>query len=202
MNYNDRYASTGGKHPMMSSDAMHLETRVQLKEMMRRNPTTIDFNATVAEAARAMCRADVGSVIVLENSLPIGIATEQDINCKVVAHDRRPGEVAVSEIMSTPLITIGAEKTVSEAAYLMVRHGVRRLPVVDENHQVIGIVTVRDLLTVANEINEIMNDLITINRVDDGYESGVCDRCGLISSDLIGTDGQQLCSNCRAEEHL
>jgi len=187
---------------MMSSDAMHLETRVQLKEMMRHNPTTIDFNATVAEAARAMCRADVGSVIVLENSLPIGIATEQDINCKVVAHDRRPGEVPVSDIMSTPLITIGAEKTVSEAAYQMVRHGVRRLPVVDENHQVIGIVTVRDLLTVANEINEIMNDLITINRVDDGYESGLCDRCGLISSDLIRTDGQQLCSHCRTEEHL
>ena len=50
---------------MKSSDAMRLETRVQLREMMRRNPTTIDFNATVAEAARAMCRADVGSVIVL-----------------------------------------------------------------------------------------------------------------------------------------
>ena len=187
---------------MKSSDAMHLETRVQLREMMRRSPTTIDFNATVAEAARAMCHADVGSVIVLENNLPIGIATEQDINCKVVAHDRRPGEVPVSDIMSTPLITISGEKTVSEAAYLMVRHGVRRLPVVDESHRVIGIVTVRDLLTVANEINEIMNDLITINRDDDGYESGVCDRCGLISSDLVRADGQGLCSSCRTEEHL
>lgn len=190
---------------MKSSDAMRLETRVQLREMMRRNPTTIDFNATVAEAARAMCRADVGSVIVLENSLPIGIATEQDINCKVVAHARPPGEVPVSEIMSTPLITISAEKTVSEAAYLMVRHGVRRLPVVDESHRVIGIVTVRDLLTVANEINEIMNDLITINRVgvdEEEYESGVCDRCSMISSDLVRTDGQQLCSHCRTEERL
>ena len=84
----------------------------------------------------------------------------------------------------------------------MVRHGVRRLPVVDEAHQVIGIVTVRDLLTVANEINEIMQDLVAINRVDDGYESGVCDRCGLISSDLVRTDGQRLCSSCRVEEHL
>ncbi|NLX50336.1 MAG: CBS domain-containing protein [Methanospirillum sp.] len=187
---------------MMSSDTMHLETRVQLREMMRLNPTTIDFDASVADAARAMCQADVGSVIVLENNLPIGIATEQDINCKVVAHDRRPGEVPVSEIMSTPLITIGAEKTVSEAAHQMVRHGVRRLPVMDENHRVIGIVTVRDLLTVANEINEIMNDLVMINRVDDGFEGGVCDRCGLISSDLLRVDGQHLCSNCRTEEHL
>ncbi len=47
-----------------------------------------------------------------------------------------------------------------------------------------------------------MQDLVAINRVDDGYESGVCDRCGLISSDLVRTDGQQLCSNCRVEEHL
>jgi signal-transduction protein with cAMP-binding, CBS, and nucleotidyltransferase domain len=187
---------------MKSSDAMHLETRVQLKEMMRRNPTTIEFSATVADAARAMCRTEVGSCIVLENSLPIGIVTEQDINCKVVAHDRRPGEVQVSEIMSTPLITISAEKTVSEAAYSMVRHRVRRLPIVNENHRVIGIVTVRDLLTVANEINEIMTDLVDINRDEEGYEGGVCERCGIMASDLVRSDGQLLCTHCRAEEHL
>lgn len=186
---------------MKSSDTMHLETRVPLKEMMRHNPTTIDYNTTVAEAASTMCRADVGSCIVLENGLPIGIATEQDINCKVVAHDRRPSEVQISEIMSTPLITISAERTVSEAAQMMVRHRVRRLPVVDENYRVIGIVTVRDLLTVANEINEIMTDLVLINR-DDGYEGGVCERCGIVASDLVRTDSQLLCTHCRVEEHL
>ncbi|HOV68004.1 MAG TPA: CBS domain-containing protein [Methanoregulaceae archaeon] len=186
---------------MNSSDTMHLETRVPLKEMMSSNPTTLDYNATVAEAARAMCRDDVGSCIILENGLPIGIATEQDINCKVVALDRRPSEVQVSEIMSTPLITIGADRSVSEAAQMMVRHKVRRLPVVDENYRVIGIVTVRDILSVANEINEIMTDLILINRVD-GYEGGVCERCGIMASDLVRSDGQLLCSHCRVEENL
>ena len=184
-----------------SSDSIHLETHVQLKEMMRRHPATIDYNATVARAAMTMCSADVGSCIVLENNLPIGIVTEQDINCKVVAKNHRPGEVRVSEIMSTPLITINAERTVGEAASMMVKHRVRRLPVVDEMNRVIGIVTVRDLLSVTSEINEIMNDLIEINRPD-RYDGGICERCGIMATDLLRIDSMMLCGNCREEEHL
>ena len=87
-----------------TSNAIRFETRVPLKEVMRHNPTTISSGATVAKAAASMCHDDVGSCIVLQHNLPIGIVTEQDINCKVVAKDLKPSTVHVNEIMSTPLL--------------------------------------------------------------------------------------------------
>jgi signal-transduction protein with cAMP-binding, CBS, and nucleotidyltransferase domain len=167
---------------------------------MRYNPTTIECEVTVARAAEIMCRDEVGSCIVLQNNLPIGIITEQDINCKVVAKDLKPGSVHVSSIMSTPLITIEADKTVGDAAHMMVKHKVRRLPVVEEQ-KVVGIVTVRDLLSVANEINELMADLIEVNREQDVI-MGVCDGCGSMSDDLKTVDGMMLCPSCREEVSL
>ena len=73
--------------------------------------------------------------------------------------------------MSTPLITVSADKTVVDAAQMMVKHKVRRLPVVDKSDKVIGIVTVRDLLTISNEQNALLTDLIEINR-DEHVDSG------------------------------
>ena len=181
---------------MKQSDNMDFETRVPVREVMKLHPTTINASATTAEAAKAMCRDEVGSCIVLQNNLPIGIVTEEDFNCKVMAKDKKPGEVLVKDVMSTPLITIDAD-----AARMMVRNRVRRLPVVDSEQRVIGMITVRDILGVANEINEIMSDLIVINRIE-SYHAGVCDRCGSMSDDLIEIDTQNLCPVCRDEESI
>ncbi|NYT07107.1 MAG: CBS domain-containing protein [Methanomicrobiales archaeon] len=184
-----------------STDSIRFETRVPLKEVMRRNPTTIQIEESVARAARAMCRDEVGSCIVLQDNLPVGIVTEEDINCKVVAKDLKPGAIRVSEVMSTPLITVRSEKTVRDAAYMMIKNHVRRLPVVDEENRVIGIVTVRDILTVSTEINELMNELVEINRIEE-VEVGMCSRCGTMSDDLRRLDNVMLCPSCREEELL
>ena len=179
-------------------NAMRFETRVPIKEVMKFRPATIPVDTTVASAAQKMCQEEVGSCIVLENSHPTGIITEQDINCKVVAKNRKPGDVLVKEVMSTPLITIEADKTVGDVVDMMVRHKVRRVPVV-ENGYVTGIVTVRDILAVSNEMNEIMANLIEINRYDD-LITGICDECECMSDDLRSVDGRMLCPECRAEE--
>jgi signal-transduction protein with cAMP-binding, CBS, and nucleotidyltransferase domain len=186
---------------MKQSDNMDFETRVPVREVMKLHPTAVNADATTAEAARAMCRDEVGSCIVLQNNLPIGIVTEEDFNCKVMAKDRRPGEVLVKDVMSTPLITIDADAVIADAARMMVMNRVRRLPVVDVEQRVIGMITVRDILGVANEINEIMSDLIVINRMEN-YHAGICDRCGSMSDDLIEMDRQSLCPICRDEESI
>jgi len=183
------------------SNAISFETNVPLKEIMHYNPTTIAWGATVAKAAEKMCHDDVGSCIVLKKNLPVGIVTEQDINCKVVAKDLKPGSVHVNDIMSTPLITVSADETVGDAAHMMVKHHVRRLPVVDENNKVIGILAVRDLLTVSNELNELLTDLIEINR-EDNVEPGLCNRCSQMSDDLKRVDNVMLCALCREEENI
>lgn len=179
---------------------MQFETRVPLREVMRHHPTTIDHEASVAKAAATMCREEVGSCIVLQNNIPIGIITEQDINCKVVAKDIKPSSISVRQVMSTPLITIPVDRTVGDAAQMMVKHHVRRLPVVD-GQKVVGIVTVRDILSVASEINEIMSELMMINR-EEVIQMGICDRCHMMSDDLRRIDNMMLCPTCREEERL
>jgi signal-transduction protein with cAMP-binding, CBS, and nucleotidyltransferase domain len=184
-----------------TSNAIRFETRVPLKEVMRHHPTTIGSGATVAQAAAAMCHDDVGSCIVLKGNLPVGIVTEQDINCKVVAEDLKPSTVHVNNIMSTPLITVSADKTVGDAAHMMVKHKVRRLPVIDEQKKVIGIVTVRDLLTISNELNDILMDLVEINR-EEVVDVGMCSRCSQMSDDLKRVDTVLLCPSCREEDTI
>jgi CBS domain-containing protein len=184
-----------------SNDSLRLDTRIIVRDIMQTNATTIDASASVSEAAKAMCRDEVGSCIVLDKHLPLGIVTEEDMNCKIVARDRKPGSVPVKAIMSTPLITIGADQTVGEAAQMMARKRVRRLPVVDEENVVIGIVTVRDILAASTTINELLSALIEINRGDE-IDMGVCDRCGKMSDDLRRVDTLLLCSSCRDEESI
>ena len=183
------------------TNAIRFETRVPLRDVMRTNLATTSTEANVAEAAKLMCREAVGSVIIVQKNHPIGIVTEEDINCKVVAKDLKPSTVRVNDIMSTPLITVSADKTVGDAAHMMVKHRVRRLPVVDAANKVIGIVTVRDLLTVANEMNELLADLIEINREDE-VEPGLCNRCSQMSDDLKRIDNVMLCARCREEENI
>jgi signal-transduction protein with cAMP-binding, CBS, and nucleotidyltransferase domain len=184
-----------------TTDVIRFETRVPIGEVMKRNPTMVDITATVAKAAKVMCQEGVGSVIILDHNKPIGIVTEEDINCKVVAKDLKPSKVHVNEIMSTPLITVSADKTSGDAAHMMVKNKVRRLPVVDEQDKVIGIVTVRDLLSVSTELNDLLEELIEINR-EELVEQGVCDRCNQMSDDLKRVDGVMVCPSCRDEDRI
>jgi len=177
---------------------MRFETRILLKEVIRFRPTTIDSGSTVVHAAEKMCHDEVGSCIVLTNGIPVGIITELDINCKVVAKNRVPGDVFVHEVMSTPLITIGLDKTVEDAANVMLKNKVRRIPVVEDS-RLVGIVTVRDILAVSNELNGIMADLIEINRMDEIVD-GICDGCGGMSDKLVSVNGNMLCPRCNGED--
>jgi signal-transduction protein with cAMP-binding, CBS, and nucleotidyltransferase domain len=84
---------------------------------------------------------------------------------------------------------------------MMIKNKVRRLPVINEQNNVIGMVTVRDIMTVSTEINELMYDLIEINRTEE-VEGGICSRCGLMSDDLRRLDTTLLCPSCREEDLL
>lgn len=185
-----------------NSDTIQLETKVPVREIMRTNPKTIDSHATVAHAARKMCSKDPsGSCIVLKDNVAVGIVTEQDINCKVVARDLRPSEVHVGEIMTSPLITIHADKNIEDAARLMIKNRVRRLPIVNEKGVVTGIVSVRDIVAVSTEINELMSELVVLNRADE-ISSGMCSRCGKMSDTIATQDGTLICPECLEDDRL
>ena len=98
---------------------------------------------SVREIAEMMRERNVGSVVLIEEQRPVGFLTDRDLTVSVLADGRDLGDHAADHA-STPVISANAEMQVEEAAELMVRHGVRRLVLVD-GERLIGIRTLDDI---------------------------------------------------------
>jgi CBS domain-containing protein len=116
----------------------------RIRELMTENPRTVSSDATVVEAARVMRDDDVGLVPVVDGDRLVGTVTDRDIAIRVVADERDPS-TTVREIASTDLVTIDPEQDLGEALRLMAQHQVRRLPVVEEDGRLVGIVAQADV---------------------------------------------------------
>jgi CBS domain-containing protein len=126
---------------------------VQVKEIMATKITSLPIERSVREAAELMTRADVGSILVYSEGNPVGIVTERDIVQKIVAEGVDSSKVLVTDVMTTPLITIPSMASIEEASEHMTTYKIRYLPVVDEG-VVVGMVAARDIaLALAKEQN-------------------------------------------------
>ncbi len=113
-----------------------------VKDFMTTNVITIDVHRTVLEAAKLMHQQDVGDLVVMEGNEPKGIVTERDLVRRVMAQ-KKPLETKVSEVMSNPLITIEEDSSLRDAARIMVKNKIRRLPVTKKN-VLVGIIATSD----------------------------------------------------------
>ena len=104
---------------------------------------TVDMNSSVQEAAATMKDVGTGCLVVIEKSRLTGIITERDIVQRVVAVKKLAREVRVSDVMSKPVLTVGPEALIADAAKIMMQNKIRRL-VVAEGVRILGIVTVTD----------------------------------------------------------
>jgi CBS domain-containing protein len=120
---------------------------MSLERLCSKSVVTVSPDASVFEAANLMRSQHVGCVVVVNDSRPVGIVTDRDIVLGVVAGARKPGEIAVREIMATNLTTVNVNYDLLDAVRLMRARGVRRLPVVDEHRHLLGIITMDDTLT-------------------------------------------------------
>ncbi|MGA2682782.1 MAG: CBS domain-containing protein [Candidatus Bathyarchaeia archaeon] len=111
---------------------------------MTKKVVTIDVSQSVFEAAELMSAKGVGCLVVTDKSAPVGIVTERDFVRRIVAK-RASLDVKVSEIMSKSLVTVNPDTSIRDAARLMSRHKIRRLPVLKQN-QLVGIVVATDLV--------------------------------------------------------
>lgn len=120
-------------------------SRVKVSEVMtRRVLYAIGPDASIAEAAKKMKEVKRSCLLVMNDARPIGIISETDLVQKVLAMNRSPGKLRVSQVMSKELRTIGPDDSVSSAAKAMAGKKVRRL-VVTEGDNAVGIVTTTDL---------------------------------------------------------
>ena len=119
-----------------------------VKDIMKKNVITIDGSMSVQETAHMMTGANVGCIIVTRKDLPVGIITERDFVTKIAA-EGRPLFTDVSEIMSLPLTTVSPDDTVWDAAEIMRRKGIHKLPV-QEGNAIVGIVTTSDFVKICS----------------------------------------------------
>jgi CBS domain-containing protein len=180
-----------------------IRSRILVKDVMTSPVITVNESSTADEAARLMRDNEIGCVIVSTNDgRPVGIITERDLVIRVVAENIQPSAVKAKEIMSTPLITIDADKTISEAAKEMSRRNIRRLAVMYKG-QLVGILSSKDILSVTPELIEIIQERAKITAGEEVEENpplaGYCDNCGEWSDNLREADGTYLCEDCYAE---
>ena len=105
----------------------------------------VDGGTTAREAAKLMGTKRIGSVLVTRRGRPTGIFTERDLLTAILAKGK-PLESRLSEVASSPLIVVPSEISVLDAAFMMSTKGIRRLPLVNEEDKLVGIVTARDLV--------------------------------------------------------
>ena len=127
---------------------------------------TIDRNATVHQAARLMREQHVGDVIVCDREesgkvVPVGILTDRDIVVGLIALDIPTQNVRVEDVMTPTLVTVESDRGVFETIQLMEKYGVRRLPVMDANGSLCGIVSSGDLLGLLSE------EIVSISRLSE-----------------------------------
>jgi len=118
---------------------------------MTANPCSIDADRPVAYAAKMMRDEDVGLAPIVEGDRLVGTLTDRDIVTRVVAEERDPGSTPVSEIASSDPVTVDSQQTLDDALRLMAQHQVRRLPVVEPDGRLVGVVAQADIAREAGE---------------------------------------------------
>lgn len=134
---------------------------IAVSDFMTRNVKTIKETETMRQACKLMYQDNIGSIVILKkevdsnesktsdttvkNEIPIGIVTERDVARMVGFSAKFFADMTVSEVMSKPLITINSDTSVKDAVSVMEQKDIRRLPIVDNKGQMVGIITAKDI---------------------------------------------------------
>jgi CBS domain-containing protein len=113
---------------------------------MTSNPCSIDADKSVAYAAKMMREEDVGLAPIVEAERLVGMLTDRDIAVRVVAEGKDPEQVKVRDVASSSqLVTVSPRQDLDEALRMMAKHQIRRLPVVEEDGKLVGVVAQADV---------------------------------------------------------
>jgi len=108
----------------------------------------------VSKVAQLMKKQDIGPILIVDNERSktlVGIVTDRDLAIKVVSEGRDPQKTKVEEVMTRKLITCHADDSIENALKAMAQYQLRRIPVVDDNNRLVGIISQADVATRVDE---------------------------------------------------
>ena len=178
-----------------------MTTRILVSDVMNSPIINAKPDDDIITISKLMKEAQIGSIVILDKDLPLGIVTDWDIVTKAVVKGSIPSGIKASEIMQN-LITINGEESITSAARLLRQYNIKRLGVTHKNN-LVGIISVSDVLAVTPELFDVVSEKALLIRGEIGRSprnvSGYCDECGEWSDFLLYADGSFTCEACRAE---
>jgi CBS domain-containing protein len=119
---------------------------MDVRTIMTERPVAATRDTLLKDIAKMMLDHDVGEIpIVDDDARPVGVVTDRDIVVRLVAAGQDPAQVRAEDCMTSPAITLNVESDLRECADVMVRERIRRVPVVDGDGRLCGIVALADL---------------------------------------------------------
>jgi len=132
---------------------------ILVRDVMTKQPRVVRRDTSVQEVVATMNKFDISSIIVVQEKRPVGIITHKDIISKIVQPRIPPDAVKALEIMSTPIVTINEDASIEEAARLMAKKRIKKLPVVRDD-ELVGILTSADLVRVEPKLTRLIEELL------------------------------------------
>ena len=123
---------------------------MKVREIMTKQPTTVEPDATLGEVATLMKQEDCGSIPVVEGGRLVGIVTDRDIVVRGIAAGADPKTQRVSKVMSSDPVTVGPNDDIDAAEKKMADRQIRRLPVVDGG-KLVGLIVTAQIARAGNE---------------------------------------------------
>jgi CBS domain-containing protein len=122
------------------------------REIMTPDPACCSVNATLDEVAKMMVQNDCGEIPVLDaTDRIVGVVTDRDIVCRVVAEGKNPMAYTVDTCMTQPVVSVRADAPIEDVVATMEDYQIRRVPVVDEGGCCAGIIAQADLAALRHE---------------------------------------------------
>jgi signal-transduction protein with cAMP-binding, CBS, and nucleotidyltransferase domain len=141
-------------------------TAMPIEDLARKDVVSASPGTSVPELAQRMRDENVGSVVITDENAPTGIVTDRDLTTRVLAEESASADRTAEEVMSTDLCAVGPDSGFYEATQVMSENGVRRLPVCDENDELVGIITADDLTELLADENQQLASVIQAQRPD------------------------------------
>jgi CBS domain-containing protein len=119
---------------------------VLVRDVMSKDVRVVRLDSSVKEVVATMNKFDIGSVIVVQGDRPVGIITERDILRRVVQPCLAPEILTARQVMTSPVVTIRETASIDEAAKLMSKKKVKKLPIMNKE-KLVGMLTLTDVVT-------------------------------------------------------
>ena len=135
-----------------------------IEELARTDVVTVSPDTSVPEIASKLEGEGVGSVVVADGKQPVGIVTDRDLAVRIVSDERDAAGLTAEDVMSEDLCTAHPEDGFAEAAQTMSENAVRRLPVCDDDGELVGIITADDMTELLADEQQQLAEVIRAQR--------------------------------------